>query len=224
MTVNTVSELKLDLKARHLYFVENETTTGEKFSLEEICTKFPNADLYIDATSAFGATDYSPYLKRIKSLSFCSNKCLQAPAGLGVVIYQKSAPLYSRNSYTLNLENYKRQMPFTIPPQLICALNISLGQGSFSPDIFTSRRDRLVKDMGNMGIQCINEVPSNTIIGFKHPTKTYTELQHFLSERGIIIYSGLPGIESSFRVSTMSVLFDKFYDKIVRDFYDSCIC
>ena len=223
-TAQSIGELSPDLKVRHLYFVENETTTGEKFSLEEICTKFPNADLYIDATSAFGATDYSPYLQRIKSLSFCSNKCLQAPAGLGVVIYQKNAPLYSRNCYTLNLKNYKEQLPFTIPPQLIYALNTSLKQGVFSPDLFTRRRDRLLKDMGDIGIQCINEVPSNTIIGFKHPTKTYVKLQHFLADRGIVIYSGISGIESSFRVSTMSVLFDEYYDKIMRDFYDSCIC
>ena len=210
-------------KCTDVYFVENETTTGEKFSLKEMTQKFPKANFFIDATSAFGATDYHPYLDKIKAISFCSNKCLQAPAGLGVVIYRKDTKMQKRPSYTLNVQTYKDKMPFTIPPQLVAALEKSLSNYKNQETIFNTRRDRLIEDFEKLGIKCVNAVPSNSIVGFQHPKLSYDEIEIILKRLGIVIYSGVPGISRSFRVATMSVLFDSHYEQVLEAFRETCV-
>ena len=210
-------------KNTSIYFVENETTTGEKFSLKEMTQKFPKASFFIDATSAFGATDYYPYLDKIKAISFCSNKCLQAPAGLGVVIYRKDTKMQKRPSYTLNVQTYKDKMPFTIPPQLVAALEKSLSNYKNQETIFNTRRDRLIEDFEKLGIKCVNAVPSNSIVGFQHPKLSYDEIEIILKRLGIVIYSGVPGISRSFRVATMSVLFDSHYEQVLEAFRETCV-
>ncbi len=207
-----------------LYFVQNETTTGELFSLENVTTKFPSAKLYIDATSAFGACDYTPYLDNIAAVSFCSNKCLQSPAGLALVIYDEDLIYQKRPAFTLDLSLYDNKMPFTIPPQLIASLSKALDLESNKEQIFDSRRDKIIKDMKKIGIECVNKSPSNSIIGFLHPQMKYEDLENFLSKKGIIIYSGVPGMPCSFRLSTMSTLFDIKYDYIMECFNETCIC
>ena len=90
--------------------------------------------------------------------------------------------------------------------------------------IFNQRRDKLIQAVEAFGIRCINKTPSNSIIGFQHPTLSYEKLRDRLSKKGIIIYSGIPGINNSFRLSTMSVLFDKKFNRIKKILHDTCIC
>ena len=222
-SIADVNSIELSQTSPNLYFVENETTTGEKFSLNKITQIFPNRRLYIDATSAFGATDYSDYLKHIDAISFCSNKCLQSTPGLGIVIWKKSLQTYQRNYY-LDLRKYSSSvMPFTVPVQSIAALNCALEESYISEEEMDRRRDDLIDDLSALGIECVNYEPCNSIIGFVHPSKNYEELRDFLKIRGIIIYDGISDIEKSFRVATMSVEFDRYYDFIVRSFNDSCV-
>jgi 2-aminoethylphosphonate-pyruvate transaminase len=211
-------------KIENLYFVENETTTGEKFSLAEMVDKFPKAKFFIDATSSFGASDYLPHLNQIAAISFCSNKCLQSPAGLAFVLYRKTSVVQSRPSYTLNVTTYQNEMPFTIPPQLVAAAEKSLSLYKNQETKFNQRRNRIVSDLQDLGIRCINKNPSNSVIGFQHPTLDYEEIKESLSNHNIIIYSGIPDIPRSFRVSTMSVLFDSQYKKILEAFRETCVC
>ena len=75
-----------------------------------------------------------------------------------------------------------------------------------------------------IGIKCINTNPSNSIIGFVHPKMNYENLSQHLAKQNIIIYSQVPGIKNSFRVATMSVVFDKHFDKIIEAFYETCVC
>jgi 2-aminoethylphosphonate-pyruvate transaminase len=224
--VNNIDELTIDTDIKNVYFVENETTTGEKFSIEKMSGLYPNAKFYIDATSSFGASKYNGYEGRIKAISFCSNKCLQSSAGLGMVIYQKSCSFYDRSSFYLNLKKYKEDLPFTVPPQLITALLKSLEINNYLPlkEVFDSRRDKLINDLKRMGINCINKHPSNSVIGFVHPVMDYKELSDFLVTKDIVIYSGIPNVDNSFRISTMSVVFDNLYKYILESFNDSCLC
>jgi hypothetical protein len=74
-----------------------------------------------------------------------------------------------------------------------------------------------------MGIESINYLPSNSIIGFKHPTMKYEQLRDFLYDRGLVIYAGVKGIENSFRVSTMSSIFDDKFNFIMEKFNETCI-
>ena len=48
----------------------------------------------------------------------------------------------------------------------------------------------------------------------------YQELHDFLVKKGIVIYSGVPGVKNSFRVSTMSVKFDIKFSKIEEAFHE----
>ena len=221
---NSIKDLKeegVNTDIKNLYFVENETTTGEKFEVEEISKLFPNANLYIDATSAFGSSIYSN--PKISALCFCSNKCLQSTPGIGAVIFKKDLKIKKR-SYYLNLKKYiGNDIPFTLPVQSIQALNKTLKISKNNKKVFDNRRDRIIEEFNGMGIKCINICPSNSIIGFTHPTLSYHQLRYKLLERNIIIYAGIKGIKNSFRISTMSVLFDTKFKKIKESFYETCI-
>ncbi len=224
-TTTQVSNIYQVPNTKHtsVYFVQNETTTGELFSLDEITKKNPLSKLYIDATSAFGACDYTPYLDNIAAISFCSNKCLQAPAGLAIVIYNEEILFQDRPKFTLDLSLYKDKMPFTIPPQIVASLSKALDLEDSKEKRFNLRRDRVIKDMNKIGIRCVNKCPSNSVIGFQHPSMKYNDLETFLLKKGIVIYSGVPGIPQSFRLSTMSVLFDNEYKYIMECFNETCI-
>lgn len=222
-TSNDLQNIILNNNSKNLFFVENETTTGEKFSLEKITKTFPKHRLYIDATSAFGATSYDDYIEHIDAISFCSNKCLQSTPGLGIVIWRNSLQTHHR-SYYLDLQKYiADKLPFTLPVQSVAALGCALKESHTNELAMNCRRDSLINDLAKLGIECVNYEPSNTIIGFKHPTKNYEELRGFLKKRNIIIYDGIESIEDSFRIATMSVQFDKQYDYIIGCFNDSCI-
>ncbi len=218
-----LAKLKLSMISNKLYFVENETTTGEKFCLEDICHYFPKKRLFIDATSAFGATDYTEYLDNIDAISFCSNKCLQSTPGLGIVIWKKSLIVRQKNYY-LNLKKYSsNDIPFTLPVQCVAALRTALKKSAVTEELMNKRRDKVIYDFAKLNIRCVNHKPCNSIMGFIHPNKSYQELRQFLESKKIIIYDGIKNIKNSFRVSTMSVRFDEEYDYILRSFRDSCI-
>lgn len=221
---DTIEDLRRNTDLEKIYFVENETTTGEKFDPALMSKIFPNARLYLDATSSFGAARYDKILDKIDAISFCSNKCLQSTPGLGLVIWRKKLTVYNR-SYFTNLGKYRisGDLPFTLPTQALGALNVALDSED-NLDSFNARRDRLIQDFKSINIECINLNPSNSIIGFVHPNRSYTSLKYFLESRGIVIYSGIPEVKNSFRVSTMSTKFDKEYKNILEAFSDSCLC
>jgi len=114
-------------------------------------------------------------------------------------------------------------MPFTVPTQSVFALNKTLKIHVGNKMIFNKRANTLVQEFKKLKIECINRQYSNSIIGFKHPILEYEELKNFLDNRNIVIYSGIKDIKNSFRISTMSILFDKKFKKIMKAFYDSCI-
>ena len=220
----TKEELDYSDNKFNLYFVENETTTGEKFDLESISKLFPKSRMYVDATSAFGATDYTKYLKQIDAISFCSNKCLQSTPGLGIIIWKKCLEVFDR-SYYLSLNKYiNNSLPFTPPVQSVAALNMALIASRTTEEQYTVRKNRIIEDFKKINIKCVNKNPSNSIIGFCHPNKSYKQLKKILKNDNIIIYEGILNIKNSFRISTMSVEFDRKYEYIMRCFSDSCIC
>ena len=216
-------DLKPNKKYKNIYFVENETTTGEEFELGRMCELYPNAKFFMDSTSAFGASDYSGLTERISAISFCSNKCLQSTPGLGVVIWNSKLTLYKR-SYYCDLEKYiGKDIAFTLPVQSVYALNKTLKISTDNKNVFDRRADMLIVELQKIGIECLNIHPSNSIIGFKHPKMSYEELRDYLYERDIVIYAGINGIDNSFRLSTMSNLFDKNFKKLMRLFRGSCL-
>ncbi len=218
----SIDELKRDTKVKNLYFVENETTTGEKFDVNKMAKLYPNANLFIDATSAFGASDYSS--TNIAAMCFCSNKCLQSTPGLGIVIFDKKLLVANPGSYFLNLERYiGKDIPFTLPVQSVYALNKTLKITKNNKKIFDERASMLIKALGYLDIKCINKNPSNSIIGFVHPFLSYEKLRDKLLADNIVIYAGIKNIKNSFRISTMSSVFDSKFKKIIRVFYESCI-
>ena len=221
---STIDDLSKCEDTRFIYFVENETSTGEHYSLDKMCEIYPNARFFIDATSAFGASDYKNNGHRIAALSLCSNKCLQSTPGLGIVLWEASLNTYKRTFYG-DVSKYRiGELPFTLPTQSVYALEYSIDKSKNNKHLFNKRRNALIQDMSKNGIECLNKHPSNSIIAFQHPKMQYQELHDFLLNKGVVIYSGVSGVDRSFRVATMSVLFDKKYDYIIRCFNDSCIC
>jgi len=223
ISANSVEELQKDESNMDLFFVENETTNGEKYSLEYITSIYPNAKLFVDTTSAFGSSDYSNHLDQIQAMSFCSNKCLQSTPGLGIVIWRKSLPVFEKNHYCYLNRYTKTIPPFTVPVQVISALEATLRVSDDNTDLFDERRDNLISSFQEIGINCIDKKPCNSIIGFTHPKLSYDELNTFLSERDIVIYEGITGYKNSFRVATMSVEFDNKFDYIQDVFKESTL-
>ena len=219
----TINDIEPSEKVDYVYFVESETSTGERYDLDKMCKIYPNARFFIDATSSFGASDYLLNSDRIAALSFCSNKCLQSTPGLGIVIWNNKLDTYKRSYYGDLTKYHIGMIPFTLPTQSVYALHYTMSKNSDNKKIFDNRRDKIIKQLEGFGIVCLNKNPSNSIIGFKHPKKTYKELHSFLRRRNLIIYSGVEGIENSFRISTMSIKFDKKIKKILGAFRDSCI-
>ena len=156
-------------------------------------------------------------------MSFCGNKCLQSTPGVGIVIWDSNLKINSK-SYYCDLNRYIRNdIPFTLPVQSIYALNETLKISDNNQNIFRNRTDKLINDLKKINIECINVYPSNSIIGFKHPNMDYETLKDYLYKKNIVIYAGIAGIENSFRLSTMSNLFDKKYKFLIKRLYDSCI-
>jgi len=218
----TIDDLQIFENIKFVYFVENETSTGENYCLDKMTNIFPNARFFVDATASFGASGYYKHANKIIALSFCSNKCLQSTPGLGMVIWDGTSNTYKR-SYYGDLTKYKiGSLPFTLPTQSVHALKHALETNKNNKNIFDKRRDLLVKETACTGIECLSSNPANSIIAFKHPKRSYEDLHDFLDKRGFIIYSGVPGISYSFRMSTMSVKFDKKYSKMMTALNDSC--
>lgn len=213
-----------DANAKYVFFVENETSTCENYSLKRMAILFPNAKFFIDATSSFGASDYKDYSLRIGALSFCSNKCLQSTPGLGIVLWDKSLDVFSRGSYFLSLEKYGLgKLPFTVPVQSVFALIDAMKHNEENNKVFNERRNKLIKDMEKINITCVNKYPANSIIGFAHPKFDFEKLSNFLLKSGIVIYSDIEGIKNSFRLSTMSCKFDTAYDRIIQAFKETVV-
>jgi 2-aminoethylphosphonate-pyruvate transaminase len=213
---SNIDDLRKNPFTKRVYFVENETSTGEKYDLQKMKEIYPNAQFFIDATSAFGASDYRKHLDCIAALSFCSNKCLQSTPGVSAVIFKKDLDIVPKTCY-MNLDAYiKDEMPFTMPVQSISALRYTLYNTFGNEKTFNSRRNRIISDVSKFGIVCLNKHPCNAIIGFRHPTKTYEQLKQCLLKKDIVIYSGIDGIENSFRISTISVDFDRKYSKLLK--------
>ena len=218
-----VTELKINKKVKNVYFVENETTTGEEFNVDRMSELYPNAKFFIDSTSAFGSSNDSNVLDRISAMSFCSNKCLQSTPGIGIVIWDSNLKIKSK-SYYCDLNRYIGvDIPFTLPVQSVYALKETLSISSNNKNLFRARADKLISDLSIVGIECINVHPSNSIIGFKHPSMDYETLRDYLFKRGMVIYAGISGIENSFRLSTISVLFEKKYKVLIKGLNDSCL-
>ena len=118
----TIDDLRYDEDAELVYFVENETSTGEKYRLEKMLEIYPNAEFVIDATSSFGATNYAGLHSRIAAISFCSNKCLQSTPGIAAVIWHPDQQVNKRSYYGF-LEMYDNNMPFTLPVQSVYSLH-----------------------------------------------------------------------------------------------------
>ncbi len=192
-----------------------------KYELSHLKSLFPESRLIVDATSAFGASNYADDLESIDAISFCSNKCLQSTPGLGIVIWRKSLATFQRNYYC-SLSRYTQRIPpFTVPVQSVYALHSVLKENEDNKILFDARRDKLIKDLAELNIECLSIYPCNSIIGFKHPSLSYDALCAFLLAKDIVIYNGIAGIEKSFRVATMSVDFDERYNEIKSAFYES---
>ena len=139
------------------------------------------------------------------------------------MVWNKELKIKSK-SYYCDLNRYiGKDIPFTLPVQSVYALNETLKISKDNTKLFRERADKLISDLEKIGIECVNLYPSNSIIGFKHPNKNYEYLRKYLLEKNIIIYAGISDIDNSFRLSTMSVLFEKKYNKLIRGLHDSCV-
>ncbi len=135
--------LKKNQKIKAVLFVHVETSTGLENPIREICnicSKY-NVLSFVDSVGGLGGVKIQFDKMKIDVLASSSQKCLNVPAGLGILFLSKKAKLMikknkSRLGWTLNLNNLNKYMKFwkswhphgptTAPVSIFLALEKSL--------------------------------------------------------------------------------------------------
>jgi aspartate aminotransferase-like enzyme len=114
-----LEELLKKHKPKHLLIQHNETSTMQLFNIEEIgelCRKY-KVNFIVDACSSFGINHIDIEKMNIGVIFFGSQKGLNLPSGLGILVYNKNVYINPKNYYfNLNLyspENNRFIEPFT---------------------------------------------------------------------------------------------------------------
>jgi aspartate aminotransferase-like enzyme len=104
-------------KPKYLLVQHNETSTMQLFNIEEIgelCRKY-KVKFIVDACSSFGIDTIDVEKMNIDILFFGSQKGLNVPSGLGILVYNKNIIVEPKNYY-FNLNMYSPESDRFIEP------------------------------------------------------------------------------------------------------------
>jgi 2-aminoethylphosphonate-pyruvate transaminase len=200
--------LMKDNEISHIVFVHHETTTGMLLPIHEIgqlAEKYGKLTV-VDAISSLGGQYINFIEDHVTFLTVNANKCLESFPGVSFVIGETDEILKMKGkarSYYFDLYSHwqKEQegsTPFTIPVQLVCALDKALEL--FLKEGYQNRVERyrnlankLRSEMSKLGFK-LNMLPpniqSNIITSIEIPKQMdYWKFHSLLKKRGITIYS-----------------------------------
>jgi len=217
--------------------VHCETSSGVINPVEEVALlarKYqPNASVFVDAMSSFGAIPLS--LDNIDFLVSSANKCLQGVPGFGYALCRKSRLASCKGncrSLSLDLvdqvENLDKtgQFRFTPPTHTILAFSKALDEfweeGGLEGRVkrYENNRKILKESLGKMGFkELVPEAHAGYIItSYLCPNDANFDFKKFyshLSDLGQCIYPGKVTDADTFRIGNIGHLFPKDMDHLV---------
>ncbi len=235
-------ELQYHKELSHVALVHHETTTGRLNNINnvaELCNKYGNVPLLIDAVSSFGAEEIKFDEWNVAGCAATANKCLHGVPGTSFTIVNRNAieqmsATAARTLY-LDLVNYLKAQesggtPFTQSIQTFYALSEALDELD-DMDGWQQRQKQYwtLMDIVRKGFEELNIKPrltreeSSCVLNSFHLPDgiSYQELHDKLKAAGYIIYAGQGGlIKSLFRISCMGDIkqgdMERFIDEMKK--------
>lgn len=213
-----------------LAFIHHETTTGMLNPLEDLndLAKKYKLSTLVDCMSSFAGIEIDLEKVGIDYLLSSSNKCIQAMAGLGIVIVSNTEleriKNFKTHSYYFNLyKNFKSQKNsgqflFTPPAQLLYCLNEALDEffeeGGIKVraqryfQLFTMMHNGMIELGFKPYLEDLQDCSHILTSYFEPESKNYTfeSMHDYLYEKGITIYPGKVNNKNTFRISNIGEL------------------
>ena len=212
----------------HVWLVHHETGSGLLNPLEPLLPLFRRHGLRVllDAMSSFACLPTPVGAGGVDAVVSSSNKCVQAMAGLGLVLATRAlldeARGRPRRCFSLDLvaehDHLEKtgQSRFTVPPQLVSALARALVE--LEEESVAGRRARyersmqaLLAGLHRLGFEPLLDrgVPSRILVAIRAPAEPWFDfdaMHDALFAEGFTIYPGKLGAAASFRLSVLGAI------------------
>ncbi len=225
---NPVDVEKLIVKygsVTHLAFVHCETTTGMFNPIKELADVGAKHGVCVvaDVMSSFGAVKFDA--QNVDYLVFSSNKCLEGPPGMAIVVAKRHRMESSvGRGFSLDLNAQWKYMErtgqfrFTPPVQVVAALDVAVrrliaeGGVQARAERYTQNYMTLLFDMRRMGFQELLDPRHQgyIITSFRYPTHPAFDFNVFydrLKARGKVVYPGKVSSADCFRIGNIGDLY-----------------
>lgn len=216
--------------------VHSETTSGILNDIEAIASvvKEYNKTLIVDAMSSFGGVDIEVGQLGIDFLISSANKCIQGVPGFSFIIADKKKLSDSKgNARSLSLDLYDQwetmekdgKWRFTSPTHTVLAFAKALkeleAEGGIAKRAARYRENNriLIERFQSMGMQpYIDGAHQGPVITtFLYPADTdftFSEMYHYIKERGYAIYPGKVTEAETFRIGTIGEIYPEDIEKL----------
>lgn len=228
--------LRNDPDIAHVAMVHSETTSGILNNIEAVAevVKRHGRTLIVDAMSSFGGVDIEVGTLGIDFLISSANKCIQGVPGFSFIIANKQKLEESRGkARSLSLDLYDQwkvmekdgKWRFTSPTHTVLAFSKALeeleNEGGIAERSVRYRENNriLIQRFRAMGmipyIDSENQGP--IITTFFYPEQadfTFSEMYHYIKDRGYAIYPGKVTESETFRIGTIGEIYPEDIEKL----------
>jgi 2-aminoethylphosphonate aminotransferase len=215
-------------RATHLFAIHHETSSGLLNPLAPLIERAHAHGLkfMLDAMSSFAALPIEVGPHAVDMLFSSSNKCLQGMAGLGIAVTTRAlldeVRPTPRRCYVLDLvaeyDHLEKtgQSRFTVPPQIVSALNQALIE--LEAEGIEARQKRYAESMRTLteglvalGFEFLleDEQQSRILVAIREPEADwydFDQMHDALAAEGFTIYPGKPGAEPTFRLAVLGAI------------------
>lgn len=228
--------LREDPAITHAAVVHSETTSGILNDIEAIASvvKGHNRTLIVDAMSSFGGVDIEVGQLGIDFLISSANKCIQGVPGFSFIIADKKKLSDSKgNARSLSLDLYDQwetmekdgKWRFTSPTHTVLAFAKALeeleSEGGIPKRAARYRKNNriLIERFRSMGmLPYIDGTHQGPVITtFLYPADadfSFSEMYHYIKERGYAIYPGKVTEAETFRIGTIGEIYPEDIEKL----------
>lgn len=228
--------LKNDPDITHVAMVHSETTSGILNDIEAVAevVKRHGRALIVDAMSSFGGVDIEVGTLGIDFLISSANKCIQGVPGFSFIIANKQKLEESRGkARSLSLDLYDQwkvmekdgKWRFTSPTHTVLAFSKALEElenegGIAERSVRYKENNRiLIQRFCAMGIMPYidSENQGPIITTFFYPEQadfTFSEMYHYIKDRGYAIYPGKVTEAETFRIGTIGEIYPEDIEKL----------
>ncbi|MBS7009611.1 2-aminoethylphosphonate--pyruvate transaminase [Anaerostipes sp.] len=225
-----------DPEISHVAMVHSETTSGILNDIASVSSvvKGHHKTFIVDAMSSFGGVDIQVGKLGIDFLISSANKCIQGVPGFSFIIADKKKLMNSKGkARSLSLDLYEQwetmhrdgKWRFTSPTHTVLAFAKALEELEQEGGI-EKRAERykennriLIERFRAMGIEpYIDSTHQGPVITtFFYPEEadfTFSQMYHYIKERGYAIYPGKVTEAETFRIGTIGEIYPEDIEKL----------